>query len=184
MRWMALLALSAALTLSGAPSCRYIFGTTHGGSQNQAPAEVLLSFDRETERAPLDSHSQRPPEISSVLPKEHSTACPTSEVGARFSLSGAMLENGQMDVSAFHLMLDGQDVTAKTDVRGTMDFPQSSGELFYKPDTPLSPGSHEARVSFPDEKTGDTRHYTWGFDVKKATCNYKVNTRTSEEHLY
>jgi hypothetical protein len=90
-------------------------------------------------------------------------------VSVGFSLSGAMLKNGQMDVSAFSLTLDGRDVTPKTDVRGTMNFPQSRGVLFYKPGTPLSPGRHEARVTFP-EKTGNARVYTWSFGVTKASC--------------
>ena len=181
MRWMALLALSAALTLSGTSSWRLVLGSQIADPKTRRHRKFCLASTRNG-AGQLDSHGQRPPEIrQSSRGAQH---CLSDVRGGRTgSLSGAMLENGQMDVSAFHLMLDGQDVTSKTNVRGTMDFPQSSGELFYKPDTPLSPGSHELG-SFPDKKTGDIRHYTWGFEVKKATCNYKVNTRTSREHLY
>jgi hypothetical protein len=38
-----------------------------------------------------------------------------AEIGVRFMLRGEMLKDGEMDVAAFSLALDGEDVTAKTD---------------------------------------------------------------------
>jgi hypothetical protein len=106
--------------------------------------------------------------IISVIPEEEGVACPQTEVSAKFMLKGAMREDGEMDIAAFSLTLDGEDVTLQTKQRGTMDFPQSHGELIYESRNPLARGRHEVTVRFPDPQTGNRRIYTWVFDVKES----------------
>ncbi len=107
----------------------------------------------------------RPPQIASLTPEEDGVAPPGSEIGATFRLEGEMLEDDEVDAPAFSLTLDGEDV--KTDIRGTMDFPQSQAEVFHQPRTPLPPGRHRASVSFPDEK-GVRQTYSWMFEVWRS----------------
>ncbi len=177
MRWIALTRLVVAIALVGRALWRALaasFGNVPSGDVpggSPAAETPVVSTNEATEDAsPAGPIPRRPREIFSILPEEGRTVCTTPEVGAGFSLSGAMLQNGQMDASLFSLTLDGRDVTTEAHLRGTMDFPQSRGELVYKPGGPLTPGSHEATLSFPDQKTGEAQTYTWVFDVEEIPC--------------
>lgn len=168
MRWVAWTGLPLVTILIAAVVWRFLVASSsNDGSSRPKSPENVVGSGHETSQTTPTPHAQRPAEILSVIPEEDSVTCPTTEVGARFMLKGAMLRDGEMDATAFSLALDGEDVTAETKLRGTMDFPQSHGDLVYEISEPLPPGRHEVTVWFPDAKTGDTRIYAWGFDVKE-----------------
>jgi hypothetical protein len=160
MRWRALI---------GAFFWRSLAVSSSGGPQEPDSPENVVSSGEETNQTTSASRARRPARIFAGFPKENGAVCPTAEVGAGFVLEGAMLKGGEMDQAAFLLALDGENITAQADVRGTMDFPQSQGTLLYRPKAPLSLGHHRATVSFPD-KTGEVHTYTWLFDVRDIPC--------------
>jgi hypothetical protein len=170
MRWVGLIGLTLVMVLIGLIYWRSL-AVSSGGTQEPHSPENVVSSGGETHRTtPSTSQAQRPEEIVSVFPEENSTACPRTEISARFSLKGEMLKDGQMHTKAFSLILDGEDVTAKTDIRSTMDFPQSQGTIFYRSEKSLSLERHEATVAFPDAATGETQTYTWTFDAQEIGC--------------
>jgi hypothetical protein len=170
MRWVGLLGLTLAMVLIGLIYWRSLAVSSGGTQEPHSPENVVSSGGEMHRTTPSTSQSQRPEEIVSVFPEENSTTCPRTEIGARFSLKAEMLKDGQMHTKAFSLILDGEDVTAKTDIRSTMDFPQSQGTIFYRSEKSLSLERHEATVAFPDAATGETQTYTWTFDAQEIGC--------------
>lgn len=63
------------------------------------------------------------------------------------------------------LYLDGADITSQAGLRGTTDYPMSSGMFCYTPQEPLAEGWHEARVVYQDVE-GNRYSYRWRFQVQ------------------
>ena len=170
MRWVTLTGLILT-AVTGVVLWRLLALSLGNGAQEpNASSSGTATSGNETARSSPAGSTGRPLPILSVFPQEDGIACPTAEVHVRFRLEGAMLEQGVMDTAAFSLALGGEDVTAKTKMLGTMDSPQSRGDLIYKPVDALSSGSHKATVTFPDPKLGYMRTYSWRFKAKRTAC--------------
>jgi hypothetical protein len=170
MRWVALIGLTLVTVLVSVIFWRYLVVSSGGTQEPHSPENAVSSGGEMHRTTPSTSQAQRPEEIVSVFPEENSTTCPRTEIGAQFSLKGEMLKDGQMHTKAFSLILDGEDVTAKTDIRSTMDFPQSQGTILYRSEKSLSLERHEATVAFLDAATGEPQTHNWTFDAQEIGC--------------
>jgi hypothetical protein len=108
------------------------------------------------------------PEIAGIHPTEASQACPQPQVGVDVRLTDAMRRNGTFDPSTVTLVLDGNDVTQKAKVLGTLEYPQGRITLLYTPATPLALGAHRVAFTYP-AATG-RKSYEWTFTVANIAC--------------
>jgi hypothetical protein len=171
MRWAALTLFTLVAVLVGMILWRSLAVSSGGGSQDPRSVENSVPSNQSPDPNRPSLSPQRPEEISAIFPEENGAACPETEVSVGFSLAGAMLKDGEVDPTVFSLALDGKDVTAETDIRGTMDFPQSQATLIYRAEKPLRPGRHESAVSFPSKEAGKTQTYVWAFRVQEGPCS-------------
>ena len=111
---------------------------------------MVGSGHRTAQTAPTES-PRRPRQILSVFPQEDGVACPTTEVHVRFGLKGAMLEEGVMDMVAFSLALDDENVTAETKMLGICIMMRSGAYAASRQNT--AKGGRGSRSSCPQSIT-------------------------------
>jgi hypothetical protein len=74
--------------------------------------------------------------------------CPRPTVMVALRLNDALRTRGAFDVSRVQLVLDRMDITGKTRIVGTLDYPQGTASLSYTPAKPLKAGPHRLMVRY------------------------------------
>jgi len=107
-------------------------------------------------------------ELAGVSPAQGSTVCPRPKVMIVLRLSDALRTRGTFDPARVRLLLDGTDVTRKSVILGTQDYPQRSASLMYAPEKPLIRGLHRGLFRFASTRGPQT--YAWSFTVAPIPC--------------
>ena len=103
----------------------------------------------------------KPPQLVNVFPHEGSTHAVVEVIGAELDLA----RGDRVDPASLRLLVDGADVTSRSKITQTRDWPASSASIFYAP-IELQAGVHRAEVAFRTE-AGMTLRYTWCFTSKR-----------------
>ncbi len=107
-------------------------------------------------------------EVGRVSPAPGSTVCPRPRIQVSLRLTAALRKDGVFDLSQVRLAVDGRDVTSKTLVMGTLDFPQSVAAVTYVPEKALPLGLY--RVVLRIASGQGPQVYTWTFVVAAISC--------------
>ncbi len=113
------------------------------------------------------AHAQFP-ELGTISPVEGSTVCSRPKVMVALRLNDALRTRGAFDVSRVQLVLDRIDITHKTTIVGTLDYPQGTASLSYTPAKPLRRGTHRVMVRYASP--GGLKAYAWTFLVAGIPC--------------
>lgn len=110
-----------------------------------------------------------PPEILSFRPLSGSHVCSRPQIALGIRLNDAMRRDGVFDLATVTLTFDGNDVTQKASVSGSLTYPQSQALLIYIPPSALSVGAHQVTFTFP--AAVGRKSFTWTFNVSELPCS-------------
>ncbi len=102
----------------------------------------------------------RPPQLIKVFPPDGSRLIQVETIGAELDFT----KGERVCIASLQLLVDKVDVTTKSTIVMTRDWPPIFVSISYNP-IHLQPGIHHAEISFQTYKSSKVLWYSWFFTI-------------------
>jgi hypothetical protein len=106
-----------------------------------------------------------PPQVLTVTPRDGSALADVAVIGAELDFT----RGARADPTSLRLSVDGVDVTARSTIRMSRDWPPSAVSIAYVPPR-LRPGIHRVEARFR-AAAGRTLSHRWSFTLVPARAD-------------